>query len=206
MRVDYSLYLVTDRGILGDKSIVDAVEEAIRGGVTIVQLREKEESSLEFYNIAKVVREITNKYNIPLIINDRVDIAMAVNAEGVHVGQSDLPIAVVREIIGKDKIVGVSASNMELALKAEMEGADYIGVGAVFNTTTKLNTNEVTIESLKKIKESINIPVVAIGGIGRSNVYKLQGTKIDGVAVISDILGSVNIEEATMELKKNCNF
>lgn len=200
--VDYKLYLVTDRDLLKGKDICDAVEEAINGGVTLVQLREKDLSSLEFYKVAVKVKKVTDKYNVPLIINDRVDIALAVDAAGVHVGQSDLPAGIVRKLIGKDKIVGVSAATLEESMKAQEDGADYIGVGAMFPTTTKNDARAVSIDTLRKIKESLSIPVVAIGGINERNVTLLDSARIDGMAVISCILGKDDIKLAAERLKK----
>ncbi|NLK97683.1 MAG: thiamine phosphate synthase [Epulopiscium sp.] len=198
--INYKLYLVTDRNILIEKSLETAVAEAIEGGVKIVQLREKDISSLEFYKTALKLKEITTQYNIPLIINDRLDIALAVDAEGVHLGQRDLPCSIAREIIGENKIIGVSAATVEEAKKAEVDGADYIGVGALFPTNTKQNTRAVSIELLTEIKKSVSIPVVAIGGINESNVSLLKSTNIDGIAVVSAILGKKDIQSAVMNL------
>ncbi|GFR34219.1 thiamine phosphate synthase [Thermobrachium celere] len=202
--VDYSLYLVTDRNIIGERDILTCVEEAIKGGVTIVQLREKEISSLKFYNIAIKFKELTNKYNIPLIINDRVDIALAVDADGVHVGQEDIPAKKVRELIGKDKILGVSVSNIHEAYKAIEDGADYIGVGAIFPTDTKKDIISIGIDTLKEINNNVNCKIIAIGGINENNVSKLVGL-CDGVAVISAILGKENIEDAARKIKNIFN-
>ncbi|WP_097026818.1 thiamine phosphate synthase [Clostridium peptidivorans] len=200
--VNYTLYLVTDRSFIKDKPLDKAVEEAILGGTTLVQIREKDVDSLDFYKEALKVKEVCRKYGVPLIINDRVDIALAVDADGVHVGQSDLPCSIVRNIIGSEKIIGISTSNVEEALKAQEDGADYVGVGAVFPTTTKDDADSVTIEELSNIKKSLNIPVVAIGGISENNIEKLKPADIDGVAVISAILGKLNIAEAAKNLKK----
>ncbi|MBE6066664.1 MAG: thiamine phosphate synthase [Clostridium lundense] len=200
--VNYTLYLVTDRSFIKDKSLDKAVEEAILGGATLVQIREKDVDSLDFYKEALKVKEVCKKYDVPLIINDRVDIALAVDADGVHVGQSDLPCSIVRSILGAEKIIGVSTSNVEEALKAQEDGADYVGVGAVFPTTTKDDADSVAIEELSSIKKSLNIPVVAIGGISENNITKLKPASIDGVAVISAILGKENITEAAENLKK----
>ena len=201
IKVDYTLYLVTDREMLNGIKIEDAVEEAIKGGVTLVQLREKVSSSLEFYKIAKSVKQVTDRYKIPLIINDRVDIALAVDAAGVHVGQSDLECRVVRKLLPQGKILGVSAHTLEEAIKAQEDGADYIGCGAVFNTSTKKDANDVSIDSLRKIKNKISIPVVAIGGINKDNINELKNTEIDGIAVISAILASNNIFESARVVK-----
>lgn len=199
-RVDYSLYLCTDRGIMTSDTIEEGVELAVKGGVTVVQLREKGCQGKEFYDIACSVKEVTDAYEIPLIINDRIDIAMAVDADGVHLGQEDIPAQAAREILGRHKIIGVSAYNTELALRAQKEGADYIGVGDVFGTSTKAATHRVTIEELAKIRKTVRIPVVAIGGIGAGNIHRLKGTGIDGVAVISSVFGARNITEAAEEL------
>jgi thiamine-phosphate pyrophosphorylase len=194
--VNYSLYLVTDREVLKERNLCLSVEQAIQGGVTLVQLREKDVSSLEFYRIALEVKNITDKYNVPLIINDRLDIAMAVDAAGVHVGQSDLTCEVARKILGDKKIIGVSTATVDEAIAAEKDGADYIGVGAMYSTQTKTDARPVTIETLAKIKQSINIPVVAIGGINENNFIPLKNTGIDGLAIVSAILGKENIKEA----------
>jgi thiamine-phosphate pyrophosphorylase len=198
--VSYRLYLVTDRDMLKRKDLSAAVKEAIKGGVTVVQLREKNLSSLEFYNTAVQVKEITDKYNVPLIINDRLDIALAVDAAGLHVGQKDIPAGIARRLLGSDKLLGVSAATLEEALKAENEGADYIGVGAIFPTSTKDDARAVSIQLLRNIKESLSIPVVAIGGINSSNVKLLEPACIDGIAVVSDILGKENITLAAKTL------
>ena len=200
--INYGVYLVTDRSLLKERDLGKAVEESIHGGAGIIQLREKNVSSLEFYNIAKDIKKITDKYNVPLIINDRIDIALAVKASGVHLGQEDIPCNLAREILGKDMIIGVSAHNLDEALKAEKDGADYIGCGAVFSTTTKKDTTNIKISDIKKIKENINIKVVAIGGINENNIVELQGTGIDGVAVVSAVLGKDDIKKATEELLK----
>ncbi|HEY8891178.1 MAG TPA: thiamine phosphate synthase [Clostridium sp.] len=199
--VDYSLYLVTDREVLVDTDIYTGVEQAIKGGVTLVQLREKSLSTLEFYNIAVKIKVITDKYKIPLIINDRIDIAMSIDAAGVHLGQSDMPANIARSIIGKNKIIGVSATTLEEAQIAEKQGADYVGVGAMFPTTTKNDARAVSIHCLKEIKDIISIPVVAIGGINENNVDLLKLANIDGIAVVSDILGKKNISEAAKKLR-----
>lgn len=199
-KVNYGVYLVTDRKVLKGRKLVEAIEESIKGGAGIVQLREKNISSREFLNIAKEVKSLTDRYDIPLIINDRLDIALAVNASGVHLGQEDIPCKKAREILGEDMIIGVSAHNLEEALKAEEDGADYIGCGAVFNTSTKKDTTNIKIGDIKKIREHINIKMVAIGGISEKNINQLEGTGIDGVAVVSAILSKDDIKKATEEL------
>lgn len=200
--INYKLYLVTDRDLIGEVSLNAAVEEAIKGGVTLVQLREKDIGTLDFYNTAVALKKITDKYNVPLIINDRMDIALAVGAEGLHVGQDDMPADVARKLLGKDKILGVSAGTLEEAIKAEKDGADYIGVGAIFPTSTKNDARAVSVDTIKKIKESISIPVVAIGGINEKNVGLLKPANIDGISVISAILGKEDIKGAAEELNR----
>lgn len=198
--INYGLYLVSDRDILNGRDVIKSLEEAILGGVTIVQLREKSANSSEFYSLAVKVKELTSKYSIPLIINDRLDIALAIDAEGVHVGQDDLPASIVRSILGKDKIIGVSTATLEEAKKAIVDGADYIGVGALFPTDTKTNARSVTLDMLKNIKENINIPVVGIGGINENNIEAVMDTGIDGVAIVSAILSKDNIKESAQKL------
>ncbi|MCI5883158.1 MAG: thiamine phosphate synthase [Clostridiales bacterium] len=199
-RVDYTLYLCTDRELMSEDTLEKSVELAIQGGVTVVQLREKDCSGREFLQVAREVKQITDAYEIPLIINDRIDIAMAVDADGVHLGQSDIPAHTARELLGPDKIIGVSAYNKELAVEAQKEGADYLGVGDIFGTSTKAGTHHVEIDTLSRICQAVKIPVVAIGGINLSNVTKLAGTGIQGTAVISAIIASKNITEAATKM------
>lgn len=200
--LDYSVYLVTDRGILGDRDLCECIEQAILGGATMIQLREKDISTLEFYNISLKVKAITSKYKVPLIINDRVDIALACDAEGVHVGQSDMPLEVVRRIIGKNKIIGVSTGSVEKAKLAEENGADYIGVGAIFPTGSKDDAVTIGLEELQNIRNNVSIPIVAIGGINENNCSKVISAGADGVAVISAILGKEDIRKASEELRE----
>lgn len=200
-KIDYSIYLVTDRDLMSTETLEEAVEQAIIGGCTLVQLREKDCSSLDFYNTAVKVKEITDKYNVPLIINDRVDIALAVDAAGVHVGQSDMPAAIVRKVIGEDKIIGVSTGSLEHALKAQKDGADYLGVGAMYTTGTKKDAKHTSIEELKKIRENVSLPIVVIGGINKDRVGNFKGLGIDGLAIVSAIIAQKDIVKATKELK-----
>lgn len=200
-KIDYSLYLCTDRSLMTAPTLEQAVNDAIKGGCTVVQLREKHAASREFYQLALSLKRITGYYGIPLIINDRLDIAAAVNAEGVHLGQKDLPADIARAVLGEEKIIGVSANNLQAAINAELDGADYIGVGAVFQTSTKTDAKPVTIDKLKEIRSAVKIPMVAIGGIKRSNISQLNGTGINGVAVVSAVIGSKNITAAARELK-----
>jgi thiamine-phosphate pyrophosphorylase len=206
MEIDYSLYLVTDRSILKDTSLKQAIEDAVKGGVTSVQLREKDISTRDFYNIALEIKTVTDFYKIPLIINDRLDIALATDAAGLHVGQSDLPAEIARKCLGARKILGVSAVTLEQALIAEKTGADYIGAGAVFPTDTKKDAKYVSLKLLKEIKNKVNIPVVAIGGINEYNIELLKDTGINGIAVVSAILGEVDITKASKQLKDRLTF
>lgn len=197
--IDLSLYLVTDKSDDVDR-FLNTIEEAIKGGVSVVQIREKTAETLDFYNLALRVKEITAKYNIPLIINDRVDVALAIDAEGVHVGQSDMPCDITRKLIGKDKILGVSAATIEEAQKAQKDGADYIGTGALFPTATKDDAPSITKQDLKEIAESIDIPVVAIGGITLDNASELTDTGIAGLSVVSAIMSAENPKESSQKL------
>lgn len=200
--VDYTLYLVTNRELMSSKTIEKSVKEAIKGGCTIVQLREKDISSKEFYDIAKSLRKITKKHKVPFIINDRVDIALAVNADGVHVGQSDLSLKDVRKLIGKNKIIGVSCGNLEEAKKAYKDGADYLGVGAVFPTNTKKDAKDVGIDGLKEIINNIPLPIVAIGGINKENIENLRDINLAGVALVSAIISQKDVKNSAKEIKK----
>ena len=199
-KIDYTLYLCTDRDLMSTDTIEESVEQAVKGGCTVVQLREKNCSSKEFYELAVRAKEITDRYHVPLIINDRVDIALAVDAAGVHIGQSDLPASVVRNIIGKDKILGVSAARREEALKAVEDGADYLGVGAMFATNTKTDARPVTMEELKGIRAAVSIPIVVIGGINMNTLERFKGTGIDGLAVVSAIIAEKDIEAAARNM------
>ena len=199
--IDYSLYLVTDRTNKTDKEFFNIIEEAISGGVNVVQLREKEATAAEFYKLAVQLKEICSKHDIPLIINDRWDIALAIDADGVHVGQEDIATNMARRIIGEDKILGVSAETTDDAKKAEKNGADYIGSGAIFPTQTK-DTECITIDRLKKIVESVNIPVVAIGGLSEDNISSLSKTNIGGISIVSAIMDSENPKLSSEKLKK----
>ena len=198
-KLDLSLYLVTDNSD-DEEKFLKTIEEAILGGVSVVQIREKTADTLDFYNLALKVKEITTKHNVPLIINDRVDIALAIDADGVHVGQSDMPCDVTRKLIGDDKILGVSAATVTEAQKAEKDGADYIGTGAVFPTATKDDAPSVTKSQLKEVVESIDIPVVAIGGINLKNANELTDTGIAGLSVVSAIMSADNPRKASQEL------
>ena len=197
-----ALYLVTARYDWKEEDFLKKVEEACRSGVTLVQLREKECSTREYYELARKVKTITDTYQIPLIIDDRVDICLAVDASGVHIGAEELPVEVVRNMIGNDKILGVTAKTVERALEAEKHGADYLGVGAIYPTTTKVITQPTSIETLKAIATTVSIPIVAIGGIKEENIEPLEGTGIAGIAIVSEIMKAKNIQEKCQSLRK----
>lgn len=197
---DLLLYAVTDRAWLGNQTLCQQVEMAILGGATVIQHREKELTTEAFLDEAQALRKLCAKHNVPLIINDNVDVAKRVNADGVHLGQGDMCAADARKILGKDKIVGVSAVSVEQAIAAEKAGADYLGVGAVFPTGSKNDAQSVSLDTLKEICDAVSIPVVAIGGISKHNLDKLSGSGICGVAVISAIFASEDIKAATAEL------
>ena len=196
------LYAVTDRSWLGDKTLAEQTEEALKGGVTFVQIREKELDREHFREEAEELKALCAKYQVPFVINDDVDLALEVDADGVHVGQSDMEAGNVRKKLGPDKIIGVSARTVSQALLAQQHGADYLGVGAVFHTSSKADAAEVDFETLKEICEAVDIPVIAIGGISAENVKELAGSGICGIAVISAIFAQPDIEAATKELKE----
>lgn len=199
---DLLLYAVTDRFWLGNESLYSQVEKALEGGVTFLQLREKELEESIFQKEAVKIKELCKRFQVPFIINDYVNIAIAMDADGVHVGQRDMEAVNVRKIIGPDKILGVSAQTVEQAVLAEKQGADYLGVGAVFPTSSKADADDVSYETLKAICQAVSIPVVAIGGISKDNIMKLTGSGIYGVAVISAIFAQPDIMKATKELKE----
>ena len=199
---DMRLYAVTDRSWLGDKKLADQVKECLEGGVTFLQLMEKKLDEEAFYEEALEIKKLCKEKGVPFIINDNVDVALRCDADGVHVGQSDMEAQDVRAKLGADKIIGVSARTVEQAVKAEKMGADYLGVGAVFSTSTKLDAREVSWETLKEICETVSIPVVAIGGITADNLSQLAGTGVDGVAVVSAIFAQKDIKAATENLRK----
>jgi thiamine-phosphate pyrophosphorylase len=203
MPVDYTLYLVTDRGMLNGTDLYHAVGEAIRGGVTLLQLREKDISSSDFFSIAVEMKKLANSYQVPLIINDRLDIALAVDADGLHIGQEDIPLDIARKVLGQGKILGYSVSNLIEAEYGEKHGADYLGAGPVYHTGSKETATEpIGIDGIKRIKESVSIPVVGIGGIGMSNILDIRESGIDGISVISAILARDDINAAARDLKK----
>lgn len=199
---DYTLYICTDSKLMSSSSVEESVEAAVRGGATIVQLREKNAAGREFYELALKVKAVTDKYNVPLLINDRLDIALAVGADGVHLGQKDLPCTAARRVLGADKIIGITAATVELAKKAQADGADYIGVGAMFSTSTKTDTKPCSRENLEAIRRAISIPIVIIGGVKRSNVLQFAGMGINGAAVISDIIADPDPKTAAREMRQ----
>ena len=199
-KIDFTLYLVTDRGWLGERSLPECVEEAILGGATLVQLREKEISSKAYLELAEAVKAVTDRHGIPLIINDRIDIAFAAAAAGVHLGPEDLPVPVARRLLGGNKIIGASAATLEEALSLQAQGADYLGVGALFPTATKEGTEQVGLDDLRRIKSALRIPVVAIGGITAENVRPVVETGVDGVAVVSTIMNQRDVRKAAGQL------
>ncbi len=198
---DLLLYAVTDRHWLNGRTLYSQVEEALKGGATFIQLREKELDEEHFLEEAKEIKELCRRYQVPFVINDNVEIALAVDADGVHVGQSDMEAGDVRAKLGPDKIIGVSAQTVEQAVMAEQNGADYLGVGAVFPTGSKADALEVSHDTLIAICKAVKIPVIAIGGISKENILELSGSGVCGIAVISAIFAKDDIEEAARELR-----
>lgn len=204
MRVDadaMTLYAVTDRTWTKETTLTEQVKEALEGGITFLQLREKNLSEEEFIEEAKEMKELAKSYQVPFVINDNIKVALAVDADGVHIGQDDMAVEEARKLLGEDKIIGVSAHNVEEARKAKKGGADYLGVGAVCATSTKKDANVVSKEEIKKICQEVDIPVVAIGGIKKDNIKTLKGTDVDGVAVVSAIFAADDIKNSTKQLK-----
>lgn len=195
------LYAVTDQSWLKEnETLLDVVKEVIKNGATFLQIREKDLSEIDFEEEAKKLKDVCKEYQVPYVVNDNVDIAMHIDADGVHVGQSDIKGRDIRSIIGTDKILGISVGTVEEAIAAEKAGADYIGVGAVFGTSTKKNARNMSIDRLKEIVDSVHIPVVAIGGINANNMMELTGSKIDGIAVVSAIFAAEDPGIATKNL------
>lgn len=200
--MDYTLYVCTDRELMSSPSMEESVESALRGGASVIQLRDKHASGRQMYETALALKAVTDRFGVPLIINDRVDIAMAVDAAGVHLGQSDMPLKAARHLLGEHKLIGVSAARVEEACEAEQGGADYLGVGAVFTTGTKDNTRPVSRELLMQIRDAVTIPMVAIGGITAENVLKLRGTGINGIAVVSAVVAQPDVTEAAQRMRR----
>ena len=198
---DTTLYFITDSTGFSEEEFLRRVEQALKGGVTLLQLREKDKNTREYISLAEKVHTITKKYNVPLIIDDRIDVAMAVDAEGVHLGQSDMPVDIARRILGDDKIVGATAKTVPQALEAYKNGADNLGVGAIYPTTTKVKTILTSVDTLKEIVNAVPIPVNAIGGLNKDNMYVLENTGIAGVCVVSAIMKADSPQNAAEEIK-----
>ena len=199
-KINTRLYFITDSTNFTEKEFLFRVEEGLKGGATLLQLREKEKSTREYIELAQKVHNITRKYNVPLIIDDRVDVALAINAEGVHVGQSDMPVFVARKLMGEDKIVGATAKTVPQAEEAFRQGADYLGVGAIYPTTTKVKTVLTSTQTLSQICDAVPIPVNAIGGLNKDNIDVLKGIPIAGICVVSAIMKAESPKKAADEL------
>ncbi len=204
-KLDTTMYFITDSTNYSEEEFLFRVQEACKGGVTLIQLREKERTTREYLVLAKKVHEITMRYDIPLIIDDRVDIALAVNAEGVHVGQSDMPVSIARKLMCENKIIGATAKTVPQALEAYEQGADYLGVGAIYPTTTKVKTVLTSVETLKEIVKAVPIKVNAIGGLNKDNIDILKGSGIDGICAVSAIMKADNPCIAAKELREAFN-
>ena len=201
MKFDSSMYFITDSTNYSEEEFLYRVEQALMGGITLLQLREKDKTTREYMDLAEKVHTLTKKYNVPLIIDDRVDVALAIDAEGVHVGQSDMPVSVARKLMGDDKIVGATTKTVEQAVEAYAQGADYLGVGAIYPTTTKVKTVLTSTETLENICQSVPIPVNAIGGLNKDNIDVLEGIPIAGICVVSAIMKADDPKQAAIQLK-----
>ena len=201
MKFDSSMYFITDSTNYSEEEFLYRVEQALMGGITLLQLREKDKSTREYMDLAEKVHTLTKKYNVPLIIDDRVDVALAIDAEGVHVGQSDMPVSIARKLMGDDKIVGATTKTVEQAVEAYAQGADYLGVGAIYPTTTKVKTVLTSTETLGNICSAVPIPVNAIGGLNKDNIDVLEGIPIAGICVVSAIMKADDPKQAAIELK-----
>ena len=200
-KFDSSLYFITDSTNYTEEEFLFRVEQALMGGVTLMQLREKDKTTREYIELAQKVHSITNKYNVPLIIDDRVDVALAIDAEGVHVGQSDMPVKIARKLMGENKIVGATTKTVEQAKEAFEQGADYLGVGAIYPTTTKVKTVLTSTDTLNDICHAVPISVNAIGGLNKDNIDVLEGVSVAGICVVSAIMKADDPKKATEELK-----
>ena len=200
-KLDTSLYFITDSSGFSDEEFLRRIEAALRGGVTLLQLREKDKTTREYLDLARKVHALTKRYGVPLIIDDRLDIAMAIGAEGVHLGQSDLPIDLARQLLGPDRIIGATAKTVPQALEAYQQGADYLGVGAIYPTTTKVKTVLTSTDTLRDICAAVPIPVNAIGGLNRDNIDVLSGIPIAGICVVSAIMKADDPGRAAQELR-----
>lgn len=201
MKFDSSMYFITDSTNYSEEEFLYRVEQALMGGITLLQLREKDKSTREYMDLAEKVHTLTKKYNVPLIIDDRVDVALAIDAEGVHVGQSDMPVSIARKLMGDDKIVGATTKTVPQALEAYEQGADYLGVGAIYPTTTKVKTVLTSTETLGNICSAVPIPVNAIGGLNKDNIDVLKGIPIAGICVVSAIMKADDPKQAAVELQ-----
>ena len=202
MRALLRLYAVTDRSWIGLQTLLEQIESSLLGGTTLVQLREKDLSDCEFIQEAISVKRLCERFGVPLLINDNVNVALRSGADGVHLGQDDLPLQEARKMLGPNKIIGISTHTVEEAMEAEQGGADYVGVGSVFATQTKLDANVLSIDYIREICQAVTIPVVAIGGIKEENMDVLRNTGVAGIAVVSAIFGQPDIEMATLRLKE----
>ncbi|MBR5614409.1 MAG: thiamine phosphate synthase [Clostridia bacterium] len=201
-KFDTTLYFITDSTGYGEEEFLRRIEEALKGGASLLQLREKDKTTREYIALAKKVHTLTKKYNVPLIIDDRVDVALAMGAEGVHLGQSDMPVDIARKILGDDFIIGATTKTVPQALEAVELGADYLGVGAIYPTTTKVKTVLTSVDTLKEICNAVPIPVNAIGGLNRENIDALKGIPVSGICVVSAIMKADAPETAARELIK----
>lgn len=201
MKFDPSLYFITDSTGFAEEEFLFRVEQALMGGATLLQLREKDRTTREYMALAEKVHAIAKRYGVPLIIDDRVDVALAINAEGVHVGASDMPVAMARKLMGKDKIVGATAKTVPWAKEAYEQGADYLGVGAIYPTTTKVKTVLTSVETLRDICNAVPIPANAIGGLNKDNIDILKGVPVAGICVVSAIMKADDPKQAAAELK-----
>ncbi len=204
-KLDTTMYFITDSTNYSEEEFLRRVEEACKGGVTLIQLREKERTTREYLSLAEKVHEITQRYNIPFIIDDRVDIALAIDAEGVHVGQSDMPVAIARKLMSEEKIIGATAKTVPQAIEAYEQGADYLGVGAIYPTTTKVKTVLTSVDTLKEIVKAVPIKVNAIGGLNKDNIHVLKNSGIDGICTVSAIMKAENPCIAAKELREAFN-
>ncbi len=201
-KIDPSLYFITDSTNYSEEEFLYRVEQALQGGATLLQLREKEKSTKEYIDLAEKVHTIAMRYSVPLIIDDRVDVALAINAEGVHVGASDIPVSIARKLMGEKKIVGATAKTVSWSKEAYEQGADYVGVGAIYPTTTKVKTVLTSTDTLRAICNSVPIPVNAIGGLNKNNINILEGIPISGICVVSAIMKADDPKRAAFELKE----
>lgn len=201
-KLDTTLYFITDSTTVPEKRFLPVVEAACKGGATLIQLREKDKSTREYLKLAEATHEVTLRYGIPLVIDDRVDVALAIGAEGVHVGQSDMPVHLARKLMGPDKIVGATAKTVPQALEAYEQGADYLGCGAIYPTTTHVKTVITPVETLKEVVKAVPIPVNAIGGLNKDNLFVLKGSGIAGVCAVSAIMKAADPETVARELKQ----